>query len=63
MTSLSGCDKHLEVDTKVLVISLLYFIYFIQKHSLKDHFIKQFSTILGISFCVWRLLETVSEAG
>jgi len=62
-SSLSGCNKHLEVDTKVLVTSLLYFAYFIQKHFLKDYSIEQFSTILGIRFCVWRLLENVSEAG
>jgi len=63
VTSLSGCNKHLEVDTKMLVTSLLYFAYFIQKHFLKDYSIEQFSTILGIRFCVWRFLENVSKAG
>lgn len=47
----------------MLVTSLLYFAYFIQKHFLKDYSIEQFSTILGIRFCVWRFLENVSKAG
>ena len=56
MMSLFGCNMHLKADTKVLAIFLKYLICFIQKHSLKGCPIKQFSSILEISFYIWRLL-------
>jgi len=59
--SLSGCDMYLEADAKVLAISLICLAHFIQKYPLKGHPIEQFPPILGISFYVWRLLQTVSE--
>ena len=61
-TLLSGCDMHLEADAKVLATSLRHLAYFIQKRPLKNHPIEQFSSVLGISSYVQRLLQTVSEA-
>ena len=63
MTSLSGCDMHLEANTKVLTTSLRHLACFIQKCSLKGCPIEQFPSVLGIGSYVWRLLQAVSEAG
>ena len=63
VTSLSGCDMHLEADAKVLATSLKRLACFIQKRSLKGRSIEQFPSVLGISSYVWRLLQAVSEAG
>jgi len=63
MTSLSGCDIHLEADIKVLAISLRHLACFIQKCPLKGCPIEQFPSILRISSYVWRLLQTVSKTG
>ena len=63
MTSLSGCDMHLEANAKVLAISLRCLVCFIQKRSLKSRPIEQFPSVLGIGSYVWRLLQAVSEAG
>ena len=49
--SLSEYSGHLETDTKMLSISLKYLTGFI-----KQHFIEQFPTILGVSSYVWNLL-------
>jgi len=59
--SLSGCDMHLEADTKVLTTSLRCLACFIQKHPLKGCPIEQFPSVLGIDSYVWRLLQAVSE--
>ena len=56
VTSLSGCDMHLEADAKVLATLLKHLACFIQKHPLKGHPIEQFPSVLGIGSCVWRLL-------
>ena len=61
MTSLSGCDMHLEADAKVLATSLRCFAYLIQKRPLKGHPIEQFSSVLEINSYVWRLLQAVSK--
>ena len=63
VTSLSGCDMHLEADAKMLATSLRHLACFIQKRLLKGRPIEQFSSVLGIDFYVWRLLQAVSEAG
>ena len=63
VTSLSGCDMHLEADAKVLATSLRHLACFIQKRPLKGRPIERFLSILGIGSYVWRLLQTVSEAG
>ena len=63
VTSLSGCDIHLEADAKVLATSLKRIACFIQKHPLKGCSIEQFPSVLGIGSYVWRLLQAVSEAG
>ena len=63
VTSLSGCDMHLETDTKVLATSLKCLACFIQKCPLKGRPIEQFPSVLGIGSYVWRLLQAVSEAG
>ena len=56
VTSLSGCDMHLEADAKMLAILLRHLACFIQKHSLKDHPIEQFPFVLGIgSYNCFRL--------
>ena len=56
VTSLSGCDMHLEADAKVLATSLKC-LCFIQKRPLKGRPIEQFSLCLGN----WLLcLETAS---
>jgi len=62
VTSLSGCDIHLEADAKVLATSLKHLACFIQKHPLKGHPIEQFPSVLEIGSYVWRLLQAVSEA-
>ena len=56
VTSLSGCDMHLEADAKMLAISLRHLACFIQKCSLKDCPIEQFLSVLEIGSYVWRLL-------
>ena len=48
VTSLSGCDMHLEADAKLLATSLRHFACFIQRHPLKSYPIKQFLSVLGI---------------
>ena len=63
MTSLSGCDMHLEADAKVLATLLKRLACFIQKRPLKGRPIEQFPSVLGIGSYVWRLLQAVSEAG
>ena len=63
VTSLSGCDMHLEADAKVLATSLKHLACFIQKRPLKGRPIEQFPSVLGIGSYVWRLLQAVSEAG
>ena len=63
VTSLSGCDMHLEADAKVLATSLKRLACFIQKRPLKGCPIEQFPSVLGIGSYVWRLLQTISEAG
>jgi len=63
VTSLSGCDMHLETDAKVLATSLRHLACFIQKCPLKGHPIEQFSIILGVGCYIWNLLQAVSEAG
>ena len=63
VTSLSGCDMHLEANAKVLATSLKRLACFIQKRPLKSHPIEQFPSVLGIGSYVWRLLQAVSEAG
>jgi len=60
VTSLSGCDIHLEADAKVLATSLKRLACFIQKHPLKGRPIEQFPSVLEIGSYVWRLLQAVS---
>ena len=48
VTSLSGCDMHLEADAKVLATSLKRLACFIQKRPLKGRPIEQFPSVLGI---------------
>lgn len=47
----------------MLTTSLLCLTCFVQKHSLKGCPVEQFLPILGISSCVWKLLQTVFETG
>ena len=54
---------YLKADTKMLATSLMYLAHFIQKRPLKGCPIEQFPSVLGIGSYVWRLLQTVSEAG
>ena len=50
VTSLSGCDMHLEADAKVLATSLKRLACFIQKHPLKSCPIEQFFFFLNHQF-------------
>ena len=50
VTSLSGHFGYLENDAKVLALSVLRIAHFIQKHPIRSHPIKQFSSILGAGF-------------
>ena len=58
---LFGYDIYLKANAKMLATSLMCLVCFIQKHPLKSHPIEQFSSILGISSYIWRLLQAVSE--
>ena len=60
--SLSSYSRHLETDIKMLFSFLKYLICFIKQHPLREYFIKQFSTILGVNSYIWNLLQAVSEA-
>ena len=57
VTSLSGCNMHLEADAKVLATLLKHLACFIQKHSLKGRSIEQFPSVLEIGSYIWRLLQ------
>ena len=48
VTSLSGCDMHLEADAKVLATSLKRLVCFIQKRPLKGCPIEQYPSVLGL---------------
>jgi len=55
ITLLSGHFSYLENNAKVLTSSVLYIIYFIQKHSIGSYPIEQFSPILGAGSIMWYL--------
>ena len=53
--SLSSHSSLLKTDTKILFSSFKHLAYFIKQHPLREHPIKQFSTILGVVFYIWNL--------
>ena len=60
---MSGYFGYLENDAKVLALSVLRIVRFIQKHPIGSRSIEQFSPILGAGSIIWHLFQTVSAAG
>jgi len=63
VTSLSGHFGYLENDAKVLALSVLCIVRFIQKHSIGSRLIEQFPLILETGSIMWHLFQTMSAAG